>query len=60
MLLLYEVVVDVVKQFGLFVGFGAFAPDVVKEYSKGADAQFINLASNASRSSAVHLMSTPG
>ena len=36
--LLNEVVVNIVEQFGLLVGLGAFSPDVVEEHGKGPHA----------------------
>ena len=38
-----EVVVHIVQEFGLLVGLGAFAPDVVEEHGEGADAQVVHL-----------------
>ena len=41
--LLNEVVVNIVEQFGLLVGLGAFSPDVVEEHGKGPHSQFVHL-----------------
>ena len=39
----HELFVDVVQEFGLSVGIGSFARDVVEEHGKGAHAQVIHL-----------------